>query len=106
MKVLVDECVDGRLAAHIGGHEVKTVPQRGWANVADGRLLLLAQDEFDVLVTIDRNLRFQQHLPKYRIAVVVLCAKTNRLADLLPLVPKLLETLPVAPQGAATLVGE
>lgn len=104
MKVLLDECLDQRLAADILGHEVKTVPEMGWANLKNGELLTLAQVGFDTFVTVDRNLPYQQNLPKYDIAVVVLRAKSNRLADLQPLVPELLRTLPSAASGTATIV--
>jgi hypothetical protein len=76
----------------------------GWANVKNGQLLTLAQAEFEVFVTVDRNLPFQQNLPKYNIAVVVLHAKSNRLAELKPLVPLLLSTISTAPIGTATVV--
>ncbi len=59
MKVLLDECIDQRLAAEIADHEVKTVPQMGWANLKNGQLLTLAQAEFDVFITVDRNLPHQ-----------------------------------------------
>ncbi len=62
----------------------------GWAAVENGKLLTLAAKEFDVFVTVDRNLIFQQNLPRFDVAVVVLRAPTNRLEDLQPLVPKLL----------------
>ena len=61
MKVLVDECVDWRLRRDIVGHEVKTARQMGWSAVKNGELLALAQPEFDVFVTVDRNHSFQQH---------------------------------------------
>ena len=93
MKILLDECVDRRLARHLVGHEVKTVPQMGWAGIKNGELLGLAEQEFDVLLTVDRNLSFQQMLPRFGIAVVVLVGATNRLADLLPLVPKFLSSV-------------
>ena len=76
----------------------------GWTTIVNGRLLALAAEQFDVFVTVDRNLSFQQNLAAFSIAVVVLRAKTNRLADLRPLVPKLLETVRVAPSGVATIV--
>lgn len=104
MRVLLDECIDWRLAAEIDGHEVSTVPDMGWAGVKNGQLLTLAQADFDVFVTVDNNLPYQQNLPKYQIAVVVLRAKGNRLADLQPLVPQLLGTLVTAPVGTATIV--
>lgn len=87
MKILLDECIDRRLANEIEGHEVVTVPQAGWAGIQNGELLRLAQAQFDVFVTVDRNLSFQQHLPQFAIAVIVLQASTNRLKDLRPLVP-------------------
>ena len=105
MKVLLDECIDRRFVSFITGHEVKTVPQMGWAAIENGKLLALAAKEFDVFVTVDRNLTFQQNLPDFAIAVAVLRAPTNRLEDLRPLVPKLLEALPGAKRGEAFWVG-
>lgn len=58
MRVLLDECVDRRLAESISGHEVKTVPEAGWAGVKNGELLTRADREFDALVTVDRSLPF------------------------------------------------
>ena len=78
MKLLLDECIDCRLAKEIQGHDVVTVPQAGWAGIQNGELLKLAQAQFDVFVTVDRNLSFQQHLPQFSIAVMVLPAPTNR----------------------------
>jgi hypothetical protein len=103
--VLLDECVDRRLLADIRGHDVKTVPDAGWAALKNGDLLSRAQHEFDALVTTDRNLPFQQDLSRFSIAVVVLRAQSNRLADLRPLIPELLDTLPAARQGMVTWVG-
>ena len=93
MKILLDECVDQRLRRELSGHEVSTVRESGWAGKKNGELLTLASDVFEVFVTVDRNLYFQQNVPKLNIAVLVLSARTNRLADLRPLVPKLLEAL-------------
>lgn len=104
MKILLDECIDRRLAGDITGHDVKTVPQMGWATIKNGELLALAEQAFDVFVTVDRNLSFQQHLPRYNIAVIILRAQTNRLKDLRPLLPKLLESLPAAKRGEALSV--
>ena len=60
MRVLLDECIDRRFVGEVTGHEVRTVPQMGWAAVENGKLLTLAAKEFDVFVTVDRNLIFQQ----------------------------------------------
>lgn len=104
MRVLLDECADARMAGEITGHDVQTVPQMGWAGFPDGILLGLAQASSDVLVTTDQNLEFQQNLARFDLAVVVLKAKTNRLAELKLLVPALLAALPTAAGRKATHV--
>ena len=105
MKVLLDECVDWRLARDLLGHEVNTTRQMGWATIKNGELLALASKYFDAFVTVDRNLSFQQDISAFKIAVVVLRAKTNRLADIRPLVPDLLAVLPDLKPGTSTSVG-
>ena len=105
MKVLLDECVDSRLAEHLVGVEVVTVAARGWGGITNGKLLALAAPEFDAFVTVDRNLSFQQQLPKFDIAVILLTSKSNRVDDLVALVPKLLESLPTARKGGVTAIG-
>jgi hypothetical protein len=92
VRVLLDECVDRRFAHELSGHEVETVAGLGWAGVKNGELLGRATDRFDVFVTVDRNLAFQQPIDKLALAVVILRARSNRLADLKPLVPVLLGT--------------
>lgn len=99
MKLLLDECIDRRFVKELGEHFIKTVPQMGWAGVKNGRLLDLAEKEFDVFVTVDRNLLFQQNLSKFNIAVLVLRASTNRLVDLKPLAPEILSALPALKIG-------
>ena len=104
MKVFIDECVDWRLARDIVGHEVKTARQMGWSTIKNGELLALATKQFDVFVTVDRNLSFQQNLPEFAIAVVVLRASSNRLADLRPLVPELLARILSTKKGAVEYI--
>jgi hypothetical protein len=106
VKVFLDECVDWRLARDIVGHDVKTAHQMGWTAIKNGMLLTLASEQFEVFVTVDRNLAFQQNVDSFSIAVIVLRAKTNRLADLRPLVPDLLAGLESALPGAARFIGE
>jgi hypothetical protein len=105
LKILLDECVDSRLALRLGTLDVRTVAQQGWSGISNGKLLGLAAGEFDVFVTVDRNLPFQQHLPKFEIAVILMRAKTNRLADLVVLIPDLLAAVAVAPKRVVTPVG-
>ena len=105
MKLLLDECIDRRFSRDLAEHEVKTVPQMGWSGIKNGELLILAEHEFDVFITVDRNLSFQQNLPKFNIAVLVLHASSNRLADLKPLAPKILSMLPTLTRGEAEHLG-
>ena len=105
MKVFLDGCVDWRLSRDLVGHDVKTARQMGWATLKNGELLALASQEFDVFVTVDRNLSFQQNLAVLTIAVIVLQARTNRLADLRLLVPSLLTAIASASAGIATVIG-
>lgn len=104
MKILLDECIDRRLSREFVGYEVKTVPQMGWAGIKDSQLLALAETNFDVFITVDRNLSFEQNLPKFNIAVIVLCSFSNRLIDLKPLVPKVLTILGAVAKGRATMI--
>jgi hypothetical protein len=104
VKVFLDECVDWRLSRELTGHEVKTARQMQWTTIQNGELLSLAAEHFDVFVTVDRNLSFQQNLDAFPIAVIVLHAETNRLADLRVLVPDLLTVIQNARPGVATIV--
>ena len=105
MRVLLDECIDWRLSRDIAGHDVKTTRQMGWVALKNGELLTFAAERFDVFITVDRNLSFQQSLVSYNVAVVVLHAPTNRLADLQLLIPELLAALPTAKRGIAMHIG-
>ena len=71
MKLLLDECIDRKLAIELVDYHVRTVPQMGWSGTKNGELLALAEAEFDVFVTVDRNLSFEQNLQKFDIAVIV-----------------------------------
>lgn len=76
----------------------------GWPGVKNGQLLALAEADFDVFITVDRNLSFQQNLPQLDIAVIVLQAPSNRLADLKPLASEVLAILTTVAKGQATTV--
>jgi hypothetical protein len=105
VRILLDECIDWRLSRAIRGHDVRSVRQEGWVGLKNGELLALASERFDVFITVDRNLSFQQNVTDLRIAVIVLRARTNRLSELLPLVPNILSVLDAAEPGAVTFVG-
>jgi len=104
LRILIDECIDSRIALYIKGHEVRTVTQKGWKGITNGNLLTRAAEEFDILVTVDKSLPFQQHLPSFRIAVILLMSRTNRLPDLISLIPDLLVAIPDSPIGEVTRI--
>lgn len=93
MKILLDECLPRKLRLLLVGHEAVTVTQAGWSGIKNGKLLALAQEGFDVFLTIDQNLVAQQNLPKFKIAVIVLESNSSELEQLVQLIPKLLELL-------------
>ena len=105
MRVLLDESVPRRLARLIPGHEVTTVVDHGWAGMRNGVLLDRASRDFDVFVTVDKNLPQQQDLRRFSIAVVILEARTNGLEDLRPLVPQLLRALDEVPGSPTVITG-
>jgi hypothetical protein len=104
MRVLLDECVPRALRAELPGHEVKTVAEAGWTGVENGGLLQLAAKDFDVLLTVDRNLEYQQNFSGLALAVVVIHALSNDIVVLRPLMPAVLEAISKAKLGAVTHV--
>jgi predicted nuclease of predicted toxin-antitoxin system len=93
VRILLDECLPKRLKRDLVGHQARTVPEMGWASKKNGELLALAEADFEVFLTVDRNLSFQQDVSRLKLAVVVLVAKGNRYQDLQPLVDRLLVVL-------------
>ena len=93
MRILLDESLPKELQTEIPGHAVRTVQEMGWSSLKNGDLLARCANQFDVFLTADQNLRFQQNLSTLPIAVFVLAARSNRIADLRPLVPELLRLL-------------
>ena len=85
MKVLLDECVPRKLKRELAEHEVLTVTEQGWSGIKNGNLLALAAPEFDVFLTVDQNLKYQQNLKNFSIGIILLVARNNRLKTLLPL---------------------
>lgn len=93
MRILFDHCVPQRLRRVLPGHEISTTFERGWNDLQNGKLRAIAALHFDVMITVDRNLRHQQNPATLPIAVIVLVGKSNRLADLEPLAPAILAAL-------------
>ncbi len=101
MRILLDECLPRRLRHELPGHDVRTVPEMGWAGKKNGELLrLMTGQGFQVFLTVDRNLRHQQNLKAAGVGVVVLVAASNRLADLVPLMPSVRVALGSVNPGA------
>ena len=89
MRILLDESLPRPLSHLLVGHYVSTVAAEGWARLSNGALLRKAADRFDVVLTADQNIEFQQNLSTLPVGVVVLVAESNRLESLEPLVPGL-----------------
>ncbi len=89
MRVLLDENVDCTLKQLFDpSFEVVTVRERGWNGKANGELLRLAEVDFDVLVTMDKNIEHQQNLTRIELAIVVMRALSNTFEDVAALIPK------------------
>ena len=105
MRILLDECLPKRLKGDLVGHDARTVPEMGWASRRNGELLTLAESQFDVFLTVDRNLSFQQNIGRFTIAIVVMVAKSNKRADLQPLIKDVLAALLAMTPGHIIKVG-
>ena len=90
VKILLDECLPRRLARLLTGHEATTVQQMGWSGLSNGELINVMADQFDVFLTIDGSLTFQQNLTEMSFRLIILSAPTNQIEDLGPLVPEIL----------------
>jgi len=93
MKVLLDKCLPRKLKDDVLADLVRTVPEMDWASIENGALLRLAELEFDVFLTRDRNLQYQQNLAAFDVAVIVLVAPTNDIEDLKPLMNSVNEAI-------------
>ena len=90
MKVLLDECVTKRLKPYLKDFEVYTVFEMRWSGVKNGKLLsLCVMNHFDILLTIDKIMMYQQNLEKYPISIVVLNVFTSKLEELILFMPSL-----------------
>lgn len=107
MMVLIDECAPKALKTFLAkhGHECRTVQEAGWSGKQNGELLTLAGNTFDVLVTVDTNLRYQQNLAGRKIAILVLQSSSNRLDQLLPFFPACVAALHKIKPGEVVVVG-
>lgn len=93
MRVLLDECVPRRFGSELGDHLVSTVVEMGWSGIKNGQLLLQASARFDCLLTVDANLPYQQASGSLAVAVLVVRVRTNQLAELKAIAPRVREAL-------------
>lgn len=105
MRLLIDECVPRKLKFMFRGHECQTVREAGFGSKENGELLALAENNFDVLVTIDKNIRFQQNIARRNIAILIIRASSNDLDDILSHVPAALAALATLKPGQVVEVG-
>lgn len=106
MRLLLDECVARPIKRDLVGHAVQHVVDMGWSSKRNGELLkLMLVEKFDALLTVDQNIEFQQNVLASGIGVVVVIARTNRLRELRPLVPLMLEALGRVKAGELIRVG-
>ena len=94
MRILLDESVPARLGALLTGHTSVTVQRQGWTSIKNGKLLALAAEAgFDVLLTADKGMEYQQNLAVLPVSILIMSAKTNRVEDLALAIPNVLAAL-------------
>jgi len=92
MKILLDECVTKKLKSYLKEFEVYTVTELGWGGVKNGKLLTLCvENGFEILLTIDKNLIYQQNLNKYKVSIAVFNTLTSKIEELCLFIPSFKE---------------
>ncbi len=99
MRILLDECVNPRVKDGFSDHQVRTVKEMGWAGITNGKLMALAQNEFDVFLTVDKNLQHQQNLAKLSMGIVVVGVPDNNIKYFRTLFLLLLNAIDTVSQG-------
>lgn len=107
MKILLDECLPVALKESLLslGHDCQTVRGAGFGSKKNGELFNLAEGRWNVLLTSDRNIKYQQNLAGRNISILILCAKSNRMKDLVPLQPACGQALLTIQAGQVVEVG-
>jgi len=105
-RILFDENVPRKFRSHLIGHSIATVQELGWSSLRNGELLRQANEQFDVLVTVDKNLRYQQNFTGLSIAVITILVRFNKLPFLIPMAPRILAALRTLTPGQVVCVIE
>lgn len=106
MKLLLDECVTRLVKRDLTGHEVWSVEDAGFKGLENGDLLKAASGVYEVLITVDRNIPYQQNIAGLNIAVLILAAKRNSYLRLKPLLPRALSALETIKPGEVSRIEE
>jgi hypothetical protein len=100
MRILIDECIDERLRNSFAGHDCQTARYAGLAGLKNGEVLTAAETaNFEVFLTVDQGIEYQQNLTARKISIIIFSTKSNRLKDLLPLVPACLARIEAMQPG-------
>jgi len=107
MRILIDECLPAALKGTLTalGHECETVRRAGYGSRKNGELLSIAEGRWDVLLTSDRNIKYQQNMTGRNVSILILCTKSNRMKDLSPLMPACAQALLSIQPGQVVEVG-
>jgi hypothetical protein len=103
LRILIDECLPSELGHELTGHEAKTVQQVGWAGLKNGDLMRKISGRFEVFLTIDKRIESEQRIPN-DVVLITIRAQSNRIQDLLPLVPQILKAVIETPPGQSVRV--
>jgi hypothetical protein len=106
MRLLLDECVTNDLIVDFVGWDVSTIDDAGFKGLKNGKLLEAASVDFDVLVTVDQNLQFQQNIKNFDIAILVLKARRITLPFLRPLIQRALQAVESVKPGEIIVISE
>lgn len=94
MKILLDECVTRHLKPYLSAFEVFTVREMQWGGIKNGKLLsLCVEHQFDILLTIDKNLRFQQNMENHGLSVIIFNSRTSKLEELILFLPNFIKQI-------------
>ena len=105
MKILLDECVTKGLKKHLAEFDVSTVSEMRWSGIKNGKLMTLCvENNFDILLTVDKNLMFQQNIENYSLTIVALNSPTCKLESLLNYLPNFMLQIKNFQKGKAYII--
>lgn len=104
MNILLDHCLNWRLKRLLPGHYTVSTLDMGWQTIRNGQLLTLAEEQFDVFLTVDKGIKYQQNMTGRTIAVITLRAVSNSISAHAPLMPQVLALLPTVEPGQVYII--